>query len=377
MDTETIAVFLGAIFLIAGLHGMVLAIILLLRQHQFRRATRYLALALLSISIILLYECVYYLGLEESYPALLILLPFYLRTAMPLGGYFFVRFLLYPEEKLSFAERWYFLPLGLDFLMELIYFPLYYGLESEAFLYWDEQLAWIGEGLGLMLCIWLVPKSWFLLQSYRRQVYDQYSSLDETGLSWLRKMIFAIGGLVVVWMLTSLMWLMDWYVDYGFVLMALALATLLFVLGYSMLLRADIFQTLNPVERSPKVPKPKPLSAKTERYHEDLLRLMENQKPYQKLDLQLGDLAESLSISPGYLSQIIKEKEGRNFFEFVNHYRVEAVKRCLVNPEYQQYSIMGIALECGFKSKSTFYPLFKQYTGYTPSAYQKAFLVAQ
>ncbi|MEL7341102.1 MAG: AraC family transcriptional regulator [Bacteroidota bacterium] len=38
---------------------------------------------------------------------------------------------------------------------------------------------------------------------------------------------------------------------------------------------------------------------------------------------------------------------------------------------------MGIALECGFKSKSTFYPLFKQYTGYTPSAYQKAFLVAQ
>ncbi|MEL6650714.1 MAG: AraC family transcriptional regulator [Bacteroidota bacterium] len=377
MDNETIAVFLGAIFLIASLHGKVLAIILLLRQHQHRRATQYLALSLLTISIILLYECVYYLGIEETSPGILVMLPFYLRTAMPLGVYFFVRFLLYPDEKLGFAERLYFIPLGLEFLLELAYFPLYYYLEAEEFLHWDVQLSWIGEGLGLLLCSWLFPKAWLILRTYRNQVYDQYSSLDERGISWLRRMLMAMGGLVLIWWLTTLMDLLGWYENYGFVLMALALATLLFVLGYSMLLRADIFQSLNPVERSPKVPKQKPLSAKTDRYHEDLLRLMENQKLYQKLDLQLGDLAESLSISPGYLSQIIKEKEGQSFFEFVNLYRVEAVKGCLVDPEYRQYSIMGIALECGFKSKSTFYPLFKQYTGYTHSAYQKAFLVAQ
>ena len=100
---------------------------------------------------------------------------------------------------------------------------------------------------------------------------------------------------------------------------------------------------------------------------------MEEDAVYMDTELTLSVLAEKLTISPGYLSQIINEKENKNFFEFVNQYRIDAAKRKLMDADYNQYSIMGIALESGFSSKSTFNALFKKYTGQTPSSFKKSF----
>ncbi|MEL6256529.1 MAG: helix-turn-helix domain-containing protein [Bacteroidota bacterium] len=78
-----------------------------------------------------------------------------------------------------------------------------------------------------------------------------------------------------------------------------------------------------------------------------------------------------MKLSNGYLSQIINQKEGKNFFDFINGYRVEEVKRNLADPNFDHFSILGIGLEAGFKSKSTFNAVFKKMTGHTPTAYKK------
>ena len=85
----------------------------------------------------------------------------------------------------------------------------------------------------------------------------------------------------------------------------------------------------------------------------------------------MDTLAEKMDLSNGYLSKIINQKEGKNFYEFINTYRIKAVKRNLNTPTYSHYSILGIGLEAGFKSKSTFNAVFKKMTGMTPSAYKK------
>ena len=82
-------------------------------------------------------------------------------------------------------------------------------------------------------------------------------------------------------------------------------------------------------------------------------------------------LAAKMKLSNGYLSQIINQKEGKNFFDFINGYRVEEVKRNLANPNFDHFSILGIGLEAGFKSKSTFNAVFKKMTGHTPTAYKR------
>jgi AraC-like DNA-binding protein len=71
------------------------------------------------------------------------------------------------------------------------------------------------------------------------------------------------------------------------------------------------------------------------------------------------------------LSYIINARLNKNFFDFVNEFRIKEAAAMLRNPEYKDYNIMRIAFEVGFKSKSTFNKAFKKHTRFTPSAYRK------
>lgn len=98
---------------------------------------------------------------------------------------------------------------------------------------------------------------------------------------------------------------------------------------------------------------------------------MTKDKAYLDQDLSLKSLAERLDISSGYLSQIINQYEEKNFFDFVNGHRVNEVKQKITDSAFDHLSLLGIAYESGFKSKSTFNLAFKKLSGMTPTAYKK------
>lgn len=105
---------------------------------------------------------------------------------------------------------------------------------------------------------------------------------------------------------------------------------------------------------------------------EKLLALMDQAMPYLEPELTIYALAEQLSTSRHHLSQVINERLGMSFFDFVNGYRVRAVQAKLADPNERHKSIIGIAYDCGFNSKATFNTSFKKLTGTTPSAYLKS-----
>ena len=107
-------------------------------------------------------------------------------------------------------------------------------------------------------------------------------------------------------------------------------------------------------------------------YIEKLNNHMAAEKPYLNPDLTLPQLAEEVNIPSYYLSQIINERLGVHFFDFINRQRVEDVKLRISDSQYNNYSILGIAFESGFNSKSAFNRVFKKFTGLTPSEYKKA-----
>jgi len=84
-------------------------------------------------------------------------------------------------------------------------------------------------------------------------------------------------------------------------------------------------------------------------------------------------LSKALKIPKYQLTEVLNTTIGKNFFQFVNAYRVEEVKKMLVDPK-NLYSIEAIGYECGFSSKSSFYKEFKRITGMTPAEYKKSFL---
>lgn len=105
-------------------------------------------------------------------------------------------------------------------------------------------------------------------------------------------------------------------------------------------------------------------------YFQKLELLCKEQHIYTDSTLNREKVAEKLGISAGYVSQIVNAVTGDNFANYINQYRVEAVKEMMSNSDYENYNLLTMGLESGFTSKTTFYKAFKKITGQTPNEYK-------
>jgi len=105
-------------------------------------------------------------------------------------------------------------------------------------------------------------------------------------------------------------------------------------------------------------------------YFQELELLCKEQHIYTDSTLNREKVAEKLGISPGYVSLIVNTITEDNFANYINKYRVEAVKEMISNSEYENYNLLAMGLESGFTSKTTFYKAFKKLTGQTPNEYK-------
>ena len=107
-----------------------------------------------------------------------------------------------------------------------------------------------------------------------------------------------------------------------------------------------------------------------ENYSKSLKKLMESEKPYLNPSLKLGDLAEQLHIKPKDLTVVLNHGLNKNFYDFLNQYRIHAAKEKLLDPAYDHLTILAIAYESGFNSKSSFNSIFKKSVQLTPKEFK-------
>ncbi len=106
------------------------------------------------------------------------------------------------------------------------------------------------------------------------------------------------------------------------------------------------------------------------RYLDRLLSHMETKKPYLSNDLTIQQLAQQLDIPRHHLTQVINEELGKNFYTFINEYRIKEVQQRMTDPRYAHLTLLGIAYDSGFNSKSAFNLIFKNLTGQTPTQWR-------
>lgn len=160
----------------------------------------------------------------------------------------------------------------------------------------------------------------------------------------------------------------------------LCFTAMVYIAGYMALKHPDALTgasqpvALELVDEQPQIKKYEKSTLTPERadiYLKRLIEFMEKEKPYRDGDLTIQKLSEMLSVPVNYLSQIINEKLGQNFFDFVNGYRVKEVQKLLLDPAKSHYTIVAIAEEVGFRSKSAFNAVFKKHTNMTPTEFRK------
>ena len=93
-------------------------------------------------------------------------------------------------------------------------------------------------------------------------------------------------------------------------------------------------------------------------------------KPFLKGQFTIREMSEKLKIPASEISQIVYQSTGKHYCDYMNAFRVIELKEKLENPDNDKYTIIALATDCGFNSKTSFNRIFKQFTGYTPSEYR-------
>jgi len=124
---------------------------------------------------------------------------------------------------------------------------------------------------------------------------------------------------------------------------------------------------------SPAVPKTEvqELSPEKAKQLQKMQQYMLSAKPFLNPELTLQDLSAKLNIPKHQLTMLFNNHLGKNFFEYINEYRIEETKLRMLDPAYEHLTLVAIAYECGFNSKSTFNTFFKHATGLTPTEWRK------
>jgi AraC-like DNA-binding protein len=215
------------------------------------------------------------------------------------------------------------------------------------------------------------------LQKHQKNIENITASPENVNLEWLKSMLY---GFVVM-------------AAFGFVEMFYVFSTpffsplylgFIYFMGYHAMQQKEIFPfstqetdsisvILSENDGSTATPK-KALFAPDEMasLKQKLNQLMATQKPYLNHELTLPDLAKCLPLSTHELSHLINEGYGENFAQFVNRHRVAESKQLLLSDKHAHLSMIGIAYEAGFNSKSAFYRVFKAIMGISPTEFREA-----
>jgi len=212
-----------------------------------------------------------------------------------------------------------------------------------------------------------------LLKQHRRHISDQFSSLERINLNWLKWICWFLIAAAASLLIQSPDAKLNSYWQ------GIIYAALLYYIGYMGICQPVIFRqnkldSLSSDEKRPEQPvadaPPRQLPGDSERIWQLLQQLFESEAPYRQHNINLARLAERLNVPPYRLSAVINHHGQCNFFDLINGQRVEHAKRLLMD-KTTSFSILDIAMESGFNSKSTFYSQFKKFTGLSPSVFRK------
>ncbi len=219
--------------------------------------------------------------------------------------------------------------------------------------------------------LWNVAFLYFSISHYRKYrvwLDENFSDTEKLKFDWLRNFLYIFTFVFIlgaVFDFTNSFLFKLSYIQYFYFELVLAFTTYyLAIAGY---LRSKTIELDFSAETEPRRTL---LPAKElEKLKIKLQNLMETEKPYLNPQLTLTDLSRQIGVNSAVLSFVVNNGFGKNFNDFINAFRIEAVKEKLATAD--DAGLLGVAFDCGFNSKATFNRAFKKFTGISPKEFQE------
>ncbi|WP_298895172.1 helix-turn-helix transcriptional regulator [uncultured Psychroserpens sp.] len=293
----------------------------------------------------------------------------------------YVKSLFLDEKSLVKNHLKHFTPAVLFALSITIPTMIFNSYHSNALAYTHSNIVrFIIRTENIYFLLYLTISLRFLLKHQKLSKYE-YSNLTKYDLNWIKVMLLSalsiIGLDLALKVYESILGDFSWNADF---LSVLAMIILVSYLGFyginqskvllpSFLLQNDTKSKSNKAEN-------KMLSAEKKQEFEHLkhklISTLNTNHPYLDEDLTLGKLAQQISTTDKTLSTMLNQYMKTTFYDLINTYRVEAVKKKIKSDRYNNYNLFGIACECGFKSRTSFNRIFKKETGLSPSEFKNS-----
>lgn len=305
--------------------------------------------------------------------------------------FFFIK--NYISEKHEFKAKYlfHFVPFLADYIFNFFHFYLDSGAEKIIAFNnivngkpdYEISVSLIARSISpIIYCIWSIG----VLRVHRKNLKKLYSfTSDWLKLEWLWyltwSMLIVGACALIVNFIIVFFDVADWIELRKYILVLAAFWV--FFLGYYSIKRTPFYRSyhidgldtldMDEVENQPeKYEKTRLKEEEIPELKKKLLEYIDEEKPYLNQNLTIGELADSIEVPSYQLSQLINDKLGQTFFEFINSYRINELKVRFFDPKFGNLTLLGIAMECGFNSKASFNRIFKQLTNQTPTEYIKS-----
>ncbi len=377
----------SSVLLAFFLHGLVFSILLLNKAIRSEtKSDRWLSLftflAVLYITPFMLGYAGWYT--RQPYRDILFYIPFQQNLLLPPVLYFYIRTLL--DQSFSFSRKdWiHFIPAALYLGYSLLVFLADKLILGEYYFYSDGQdkdLATWYQVAGVLFLGFYLVKSLILYQRYQAISYNMLSFADTVMLRWARRFLTAFLLLLSIRCILFI-YNPEWdsfgkkfwyYLGFSMLVYYISVSGLLnTVQSHTSLKDAKQEDEEKENEEEKGTPYTGPTASELPGlllWKEKIADIMETEKLYENPELTLTELSDHTGLHSKKLSRIINQGFGMNFNDLVNHYRSQAVIKMIDNGEHTLQTLLGIAFESGFNSKSTFNRAFKKYSGLTPKEY--------
>jgi AraC-like DNA-binding protein len=294
--------------------------------------------------------------------------------------YLYVKFMTNPEKKFNWFNLLHFVPFVAFFAVSVVFRTEPLARDLRSFFHPDKLISLrIIYGTSFFLSITIYSSLAFIeIGRHQRNLKNlvSYTSGVIT-LNWLKIIsasfylayfiLFILGGLG---MIVNFITFDPYFVIFGFITL------FSFVFSFYGIKQPAIFgqelrHGIDDKKDTEKYIKSGLKEKQALEYLERLISYVEGNKPYLNRDLSIYDLSRMTGIPRHYITQILNEKHKKNFFTFINEYRIKEFIERLKDPRFNHYTILAIAYDAGFNSKTTFNAIFKNHTGLTPSEFKE------